>query len=254
MKNFKLIIKIFLIILFNSSLIIVEAREVNAKLNWFNVTELSFRVNGIVSDLYVKPGDSVKKNQKLINLDQREYLENLSLSKSLHKSRLSEREEARRELERAIELFDRTVLSEHELQIVKNSFISSETQYVIANTNLLEAKRSLEFSSISSPFNAIVLSVLINKNETVIATFKSSPAIVIAEADRMSVDFMLKATEVVKLKSGQNIDVVVAGKHYTGKLLFTSLQPTTQLYPVSIIVPIPFGEVFAGMDVIVELP
>ena len=75
-------------ILFSNNFMIIEAKEIKAKLVWFNVTTLSFRVNGNVTDLAVKPGDIVTKKQKLINLDQREYIDNVALTNSLKKSSL----------------------------------------------------------------------------------------------------------------------------------------------------------------------
>jgi len=256
MKKIKLSsIKLLLfIILYSSYFVLVEAREIKANLAWFNVTKLSFRVNGIVAGLYVKPGDYVKEKQKLINLDQREYRDNVLLTKSLLKSRKSELDEAKRELDRALELFDRTVLSEHELQTVKNNFISSETRYITANKNWLKAKRDLEFSNITAPFNAVVLELALNKNETVISSFNVLPVITIAEADKMSANFKLTANEVLKLKTGIEVDVKINGIEYKGTVYFPSLLVKENLYPVSVLLSIPNGTVRAGMEAVVNLP
>ncbi len=245
---FKHFVKLLLLFVLINNISLLSAKEIKTKLTWFNVTKLSFRVSGIVSELYVRPGDFVKKNKKLINLDQREYLENVTLTKSLYKSRKSELDEAKRELDRALELYDRTVLSEHELQIVKNNFISSETRFVTANTNKLKAKRELEFSTIVSPFNAIVLDVNVNKNETVISTFAVTPAIIIAQADKLAAQFMLTADEQAKLKNNDPVKVVVAGASYEGRIFFPSLIAENDLYPVAVVISVPHDTVRAGMD------
>jgi len=247
------ILSVLFFVLLNCRVTLVHAKDVNAELSWFNITELSFRVNGIVSDLDVMVGDYLKTDQKIINLDQREYLDNVLLTKSLLKSRNSELHESKRELERAIELFDRTVLSEHELQIIKNNFISSETNSITANKNWLKAKRELEFSNLKSPFNAVVLNVLINENETVVSSFKRTPAIVIAEANRMSANFMLNATEINNIKKNDTVEVIINGSSYKGSLFFPSLIATKKMYPVSVKIDIPFGTYKAGLDVLVKM-
>ncbi len=247
------------ILLLSSSLTLVyagkvNAKEINAKLGWFNITKLSFRVNGIIANIDVKPGDKVKENDKLINLDQREYRDNVSLTKSLLKSRKGELDEAKRELERALELFDRTVLSEHELQTVKNNFILSEARYITANKNGLKAQRDLEFSNIIAPFNAIVLDVKMNQYETVISSFQATPVIIIADADKLQAEFKLTIDDVIKLKGNEVVDVVIAGVKYKGTIFFPSLRVINGLYPVSAIIAVPFKMVKPGLDVIVNIP
>ncbi len=261
MRKFNLssLSRLVTIILLSSSLTLVvvenvNAREIKAKLAWFNITKLSFRVNGIIANIDVKPGDRVKKKDKLINLDQREYTDNIFLTKSLLKSRKGELDEAKRELDRALELFDRTVLSEHELQTVKNNFILSETRYITANKNWLKAKRELEFSNITAPFDAVVLDVKMNQYETVISSFQVSPAIIIADADKLQAEFKLTIDDVIKLKANEIVDVVIAGVNYKGTLVFPSLLAIDGLYPVSAIVAVPFEKVKPGLDVTVNIP
>lgn len=255
MQNFKFspVRWLLLIFVLSSNLSAIEAREIKAKLSWFNLTKLSFRVNGVVTKLHVKPGDYIKKKQKIINLDQREFIDNVSLTDSLRKSRKSELDEAKRELNRAVELFDRTVLSEHELQTIKNNFIASETRHITAKINWLKAKRDLEFSNIVAPFNAIVLDVVLKEYETVISSFKSDPAIIIAAADKISAKFMLNADDITRLQENEAIEVVIKGSSYKGTLFFPSLLPVNNLYPVSVVLSIPFGKVRAEMDAIVKI-
>ncbi|VAW91497.1 hypothetical protein MNBD_GAMMA22-2750 [hydrothermal vent metagenome] len=249
MKNMKCkrFSKLLLLLVMSINVGLLQAKEIQTKLTWFNITTLSFRVNGNVNELYVQPGDYIKKNQKIINLDQREYLENVTLTKSLFKSRKSELDEARRELERATELFDRTVLSEHELQTVKNNFISSETRFVTANTNKLNAKRELEFSNIVSPFDAVVVDVKVKKSETIVSTFKAMPAVIIAQANKLSALFKLSADEKSKLKRNDVVKVVVAGASYEGKIFFPTLLPENDLYPVGVEITVSHDKIHAGM-------
>ena len=248
---------VIIFVIFTLSFSTVEAKEFKAKLTWYNLTSLSFRVNGIVSSIKVKPGDIVTEKQQMIELDQREYVENVSLTKALRKSRKSEFDEAKRELDRALELYDRTVLSEHELQVAKNNHISSETNYFTANTNWLKAKRDLEFSSIFAPFNSIVLSVAVNEHETIISSFESKPAVIIADSGKISAQFMLGLADINNINNESSVEVIIDGISYEGKLFFPSLMPELDLYPAAAVISLSNNvlgkKIRSGMGAIVRI-
>ncbi|MFV2059279.1 MAG: efflux RND transporter periplasmic adaptor subunit [Gammaproteobacteria bacterium] len=257
MQKFKLIKLLLLTSICIFSLNSVEAKEIKAKLNWYNLTKLSFRVNGIVSSIKVKPGDVVKSNQKLIELDQREYIDKSKITKALKKLRKSEQDEAKRELDRALELYDRTVLSEHELQLAKNAYILSATNFLTADTNWNKAKRDLEFSQISAPFDSIILSVRVNEFETIVSSFESKPAMIIADATKISAQFLLTNADYNNISNKTSAVVIIDGLTYKGALRFKSLIPDHDMFPVAVVFSVPknaIGKKFiSGMDAIVKI-
>ena len=92
----------------------LQAAEVNAVLDWSDKRSLGTLVSGKVEHVHVRPGMQVKAGDVLVELDQRAI--NLRQTKAraqVEHARL-QKEEALREQERAVELFDRTVLSVYE--------------------------------------------------------------------------------------------------------------------------------------------
>lgn len=121
--------------------------------------ELSTAVSGVVKQVNVKVGEKVKKGQLLLTLDARVFEAHLNeAEKALHSARLS-RDEAKKELERAEELYERTVLSDHELNIEKVAFADADAQVAAAERQLQTASYELEYSRVVSPVDGKVVTV-----------------------------------------------------------------------------------------------
>ncbi|MGD8926538.1 MAG: biotin/lipoyl-binding protein, partial [Thioalkalispiraceae bacterium] len=123
MKNHYVLRKItrslfFLSIILNSP--VSWAQEYDATLHWYQKTELGTVVSGIVKNVYVNVGDIVKKGDKLLQLDDSVSKAHVVEYRAKLQSAEEELKEAERERDRALELYDRTVLSQHELQVAKN--------------------------------------------------------------------------------------------------------------------------------------
>ncbi len=87
-----------------------------ARLVRADVTTLSTPLSGRIDTIRVKVGDRVKKGQLLATLDARPWRAELKRARAALQGLKSRAEEARRALDRARELFDRTVLSQTDLQ------------------------------------------------------------------------------------------------------------------------------------------
>ena len=57
-------------------------------------------------------------------------------------------------------MYDRSMLSDHDLQIAKNNFTAAQSNHLQALASLTKAKLNLEYSAVRAPFNAIVINSL----------------------------------------------------------------------------------------------
>jgi len=118
-------IKYFLISAFILTLFInthVKAEEFEAKLAWSKRVELSTPVNGIVHKVFSEPGKIVAKGEVLVQLDPRIFKADLKYAEAKLKNSNEQSLEAKRELVRQLDMYDREMLSEHDLQVAKNNF------------------------------------------------------------------------------------------------------------------------------------
>lgn len=121
--------------------------------------ELSTRVSGVVEDVYVKPGQSVKKGAVLLRLNkvisQAQALEAGAESERLR----AEAAEAKRDLDRAEELYSRTVSSTTELDAAKLRNTRAQSALTVAEARATIAKKNLADTELKAPFSGVVAAV-----------------------------------------------------------------------------------------------
>jgi len=122
-------------------------------------------------------------------------------------------------------MYDRTMLSDHDLQIAKNNFTAAQSQYFQAQAALTKAKINLEYSAIRAPFNAIVINTAAVKGQVVASEVIPPILVVVAEAQRMQARFYVETDKVNSLVVNQGVKVNVAGQNYQGKILNIALEP-----------------------------
>ena len=77
-------------------------------------------------------------------------------------------QEARREVERAQELYDLGVLSDHELQLTRIALSQADAEYRLGEAGLTQARLDLEYSALRAPFDGLVLETHVAAGETVV--------------------------------------------------------------------------------------
>ena len=220
-------IKYFLISAFLLTLFInthVKAEEFEAILGWSKRVELSTPVNGIVHKVFAEPGKIVAKGEVLVQLDPRNFKADLKYAEAKLKNANEQSLEAKRELGRQMDMYDRSMLSDHDLQVAKNNFSSAQAQYHQAQASLTKAKLNLEYSAIRAPFNAVVIKSVAMKGQIVAAGVAPPTLVIVAEAQRMLAQFYATTDKVNSLVINQGVKVDVAGQSYQGKIFKIALE------------------------------
>ena len=136
-----------------------SAAEYPAVLAWKQRVVLSTPVSGVVTSVPAVAGERVKEGQVLVQLDKRPFESALRKAEAqAHKYRLN-REEAKRELQRTRELYERTVISVHDLQVGEIAFASADADYASARAELEAAQLHLGYATVQAPFAGLVLEV-----------------------------------------------------------------------------------------------
>lgn len=117
-------------------------------------------VSGVIKQIYIQPGKKVKQGDLLLEYDETLIISNLSEAQANINLARVNRTEVKKELERAEELYERTVLSEHELQQAKVLYSKALAQYARAENKLTHAQWDKTHSRLYAPFNGQVIKVL----------------------------------------------------------------------------------------------
>jgi multidrug efflux system membrane fusion protein len=213
--------------------------EVNALLDWSDKRRLGTTVSGKVDQVHVRPGMQVKAGAILVEIDQRYFDFIQQKAKARMQAARLQLEEAEREQQRAIELFDRTVLSTYDRQKADIDLAAAQAVFAEARADFDKARLDLEYSKISAPYDGIVLSVSIAPGEVVVNENESIVLVELARSNEMLVRSLLTNEQLSTLKIGQQLDVAFRGKWLAGKVHSLSLQteaadPKTIKYEVAV--------------------
>lgn len=192
------------------------ATDYDAILDWSDKRQLGTTLTGKVSSVSVAAGDIVKKGDLLLALDQRFYAVKKQQTSAAHKHAKLELEEAEREQERAIELYDRTVLSDYDRLKAERDLAKAESLYAQARADFQEAALQLEYSSIRSPYDGVVLRVSTAPGEVVVNQNESTVLIETARSDQMLAKAFVPVTSLAKLGVGKPVEVAFRGQWQKG--------------------------------------
>ncbi|MDZ7802898.1 efflux RND transporter periplasmic adaptor subunit [Thiohalophilus sp.] len=232
------------------------AAEYDARLEWERRVELGTPVQGVISEVTAQAGQRVKAGAVLVQLDDRGFRADVSKARSRLESLKAVRAEARRERDRAEELYDRTVLSDHELQMALNDAKQAEADYAAARAALVQARLNLEYSAVRSPFDALVISVFAEQGQTVINDLQPLTLVTVADANSMVARAELTEAQTRSLEVGQEAAVNIAGRRHTGQIKSIGLEPVegTERYAVAVSFPLEDQRYRVGQTASIELP
>ncbi len=146
-----------------------------------NVRELKLGtlVSGVVADVRVRKGQQVRAGDVLVILDQREFKARLDRARALSARASALLAEARREEERALELYDRGLLSDHELQKAQIGRLEAEARRAESMAEETRARLDLERSTVKAPFDGTIVKVNAWKGKPVRNTLNIQTMIVL---------------------------------------------------------------------------
>lgn len=201
------------------------AENFPATLQWSQRVELSPRVSGIVREVGVNAGDRVQKGRSLLTLDAAPYQARVAESRATVARFTEETAEARRDLARTQELYDRTVISTSELDQAKLRQARAKAQLDGAQARLARERQDLTDSALRAPFDAVVVARLAEPGQSVAVGLQPQPLLVLAKAGEMTARFKVSAERIGGLKVGQAVTVVIGKQDYPATLKNLGLEP-----------------------------
>lgn len=196
---------------------------------------LSFNIPGKIERLYFDEGDSVKKGQLLVQLEQQDY-------KTVRDQSLAQWEKAKRDFERSQRLWKEGSIQK---QIVQDA----ETAFKASQAFLEAAELNLKHCLIHAPFSGHVAYRFGEEREN------AAPGQVIftlMDLSQIIVELGVPERSVGRLKEGQNANVLVQSlqeEHISGRVSHVAVSsfPNSRLFKVEIEVNNPNLDLKPGM-------
>lgn len=217
------------------------AADIQATLQWSQRVELSTPVSGVVQVVNVEVGDLVKRGQVLLTLDNTAYQAGVAENQSEIPRLNAEVDEAKRDLVRVQELYQRTVVSTTDLDQAKLRLVTRLSMLAEARARLRQNQKALDDTSLRAPFDAVVVLRQAEPGLSVAAGLQPQMLLTLARSGEMIARTHLSSPQMDKLKTGQVLTVSVAGINYTGKIKTLGLEPIKineeWVYPVDVVFP-----------------
>lgn len=147
---------------------------------WAADVELTTRVSGVVEEVLVKPGQRVKKGSVLLRLERTVLQARLDEAAAELLLAQAGEADAKRELERAQELFNRTVSSSSELEAATLRHARAHAARAVAEARRAIAQKNLKDAELRAPFDGEVKAVPGAPGTVVAADCQPRPLVVIA--------------------------------------------------------------------------
>lgn len=201
-----------------------SASEIEATLSWADEQYYSFAVNGRVDRVLVEPGEKLQRGALLANLDKRPFDSAVKKCKAAINKIEPAVFDAKIELDQAEELYERTVLSETELQKIEVIY-----KRLVAERDMAQAECELqqwqaEQAELKAREASYVVASNIHPGMVISEENKSAAVIQLASASRASALAYLDTQLAMQYTVGQAVEVIMADETLRGRVQSVSLQ------------------------------
>lgn len=202
----------------------VFASEIDATLYWADEEYYSFAVNGRVDRVLVAPGEKLEPGTLLAALDKRPFAYAVKKCKAAINKIEPAVFDAKIELDQADELYERTVLSETELQKIEVIYKTRVAERDMAQAECELQQWQAEQAELKAREASYVVASNIHPGLVVSEENKSAAVMHLASATKASALAYLDAKLAMQYAVGQPVEVIMAGETLSGRVQSITLQ------------------------------
>jgi HlyD family secretion protein len=162
------------------------------------------QVSGTISALYADFNDQVKKGQILAQLDPTFLKAQVAQSEADLERAKASVNQSKKDYERSISLFDKKMISESDKELASTNLELAQAGEKSAQATLDRAKTNLNYATIYSPIDGVVISRDVDVGQTVAASLSAPTLFTIANnLNQMQVNASIDEADIGNIKDGQ---------------------------------------------------
>lgn len=194
--------------------------------------DVGTQVSGTISRIYVDYNSVVTKGQLLAELDKKLLQAELNSEMANLRSTKSEYEYQQKNYTRLRQLHDKKLISDTEYEEALYQYEKAEQAYKKAQATLVKAESNLDYATIYSPIDGVVLSREVEEGQTVAASFETPTMFTIAnDLRKMQVIADVDEADIGQVLEGQRVTFTVDAfpdDTFEGDVTQVRLNPTTE--------------------------
>ncbi len=207
------------------SVVITATGKVNPVMR----VQVGTQVTGTISKISADFNQKVKKGQIIAEIDPTFLKAQLLEAEANSEKAKAQSDQSKKTLDRATELFDRKLISQSEKDEALTNYNLAIAQYKQAGAAYHRAEVSLQYTTIVSPIDGIVISRNVDVGQTVAASLQAPILFVIAnDLAKIQVEATIDEVDIGKVKMGQDVSFYVDAypeERFKGRVAQVRLQP-----------------------------
>ncbi|EAH8983413.1 efflux RND transporter periplasmic adaptor subunit [Campylobacter coli] len=182
--------------------------------------DVGAQVSGQIIKLYVDVGSHVKQGDLIAQIDKDKQQNDLDITKAQLESAKANLESkkvaleiASKQYQREQKLYVAKASSLENLEIQKNNYYSLKASVAELNAQVIQleitlknAKKDLDYTTITAPIDGVVINVAVDEGQTVNANQNTPTIVRIANLDEMEIKMEIAEADVNKIKIGTELE------------------------------------------------
>ncbi|HOT14199.1 MAG TPA: efflux RND transporter periplasmic adaptor subunit [Bacteroidales bacterium] len=219
------------------------------------------QVSGVIDKIYVDYNSHVKTGQLLAQIDTRTLQTSLENAEANMENAQAEMTLQTANFNRIKALNEKSLVSQNDYEQALYNYTRAEAALKTAKLEYNRAKINLNYASITSPIDGVVLERAVDEGQTVAASFNTPTLFSIAnDLTQMQVEASIDEADIGKIKEGQRVSFTVdafSDLKFEGKVTQVRLQPVTKsnvvTYTVIVKAPNPDYKLMPGMTASIKV-
>ena len=168
--------------------------------------EVGTQVSGIIDKLYVDYNDVVKAGQLIAEMDKVTLEAELRSAEAQLASSKSEYEYQQKNYARSKVLHEKQLVSDTDYETATYNYEIAKAAYERSQASMVQVKRNLEYATITSPIDGVVINKAVEEGQTVAAGFETPTLFTIAaDLTKMQVIADVDEADIGGVKDGQRV-------------------------------------------------
>lgn len=176
------------------------------------VTEVDVgtQVSGIIDKLYVDYNDVVKAGQLIAEMDKVNLQAELKSAEAQLASSKTEFEYQQKNYARSKVLHEKQLVSDTDYETATYNYEKAKAAYEQSQASMVKVRRNLEYATITSPIDGVIINKVVEEGQTVAAGFETPTLFTIAaDLTKMQVIADVDEADIGNVKEGQRVQFTV---------------------------------------------
>ena len=172
--------------------------------------EVGTQVSGIIDKLYADYNDQVKAGQLIAEMDKVNLKAELASAEAQLASSKSEYEYQQKNYARNKILFEKKLISDSDYETSTYNYEKAKAAYEQNQAAMVKVNRNLEYATITSPIDGVVINRAVEEGQTVAAGFETPTLFTIAaDLTKMQVIADVDEADIGNVENGQRVSFTV---------------------------------------------